>query len=222
MPFALDLQNIKQLDNIIVHSRPLKKGEYLFHNGDKFTALYALRSGCIKTFFVTDDGNEQITGFYLPGDIIGLSGINNKTYPISAATIETSTTCKIPYTKFEHLIEEVADLKNHLIYSMSKEIRENLQMMLLLSQKNAVARVASFIIDISSRIQRRGYAPNFIYLAMSRNEIANYLGLAVETISRVFSKLHKRGALIVNGRAVEIANHQLLAQIAGTKLVDHH
>ena len=215
LPLSLDFQDIDLLNAIVSHGRPLKKGEYLFRQGDKFTSLYALRSGCVKTFSVTSEGEEQITGFYLPSELIGLSGIDTQIYPVSAAAIETTTICEVPYKDFERLTAEIPDLNRQLIHSLSKEIREDLQTMLLLSQKNAEERVANFLLDLSSRIQRRGYAADFIYLAMSRNEIANYLGLAVETISRVFSRLNKLGSIAVNGRAVEIADYKLLEKSAG-------
>ena len=187
----------------------------MFRQGDRFQSLYALRSGCVKTYTLSDSGEEQITGFYMPGELIGLSGIDSQAYPVSAIAIETTSICEIPYSHFDKLMDEIPGLKRQLIHSLSKEIREDLHMKLLLSQKNADERVANFLLDLSTRIKRRGYAADFIYLAMSRNEIANYLGLAVETVSRVFTRLQKNGLLTVNGRSVEIHSPEELTRVSG-------
>ncbi len=216
LPLLLNSQDIDRLDSIINRSRPIKKGEFLFRQGEPFKALFAIRSGCIKTYSITAQGEDQITGFYLPGELIGLSGIDTQSYPVSAVAIETTTICEIPYSRFEQLTDQMPELKRQFIHSLSKEIRGDLHMMLLLSQKNAEERVANFLLDLSARIQRRGYAADFIYLTMSRNEIANYLGLAVETISRVFSRLQKSGVISVTGRAVEITDAKLLEETAGS------
>lgn len=222
LPLSLDFSDIDRLDSIINRGRPLKKGEFLFRQEENFKALYAIRSGCIKTYSLTAQGEDQITGFYLPGELVGLSGIASQQYPVSAVAIETTTICEIPYSRFEQLTDQMPDLKRQFIKSLSKEIRDDLQMMLLLSQKNAEERVANFLMDLSARIQRRGYAADFIYLTMSRNEIANYLGLAVETISRVFSRLQKSEIITVNGRAVEIINQAGLEETAGACVFGGH
>ena len=221
-PHSLDFQDTEQLSTIISHGQPLMKGEFLFRQSDKFTSLYVLRSGCIKGFSITAQGTEQITSFYLPGELIGLSGINTQTYPINAVAIETSTVCEVPYSEFERLSNKIPNLNRQLIHFLSREIHETLEMMQLLSQKSAEERVASFLLDLSLRIQLRGYAPDFIYLAMSRNEIANYLGLAVETVSRIFSKLHKLGSITASGRAVEITDSTLLKKSAGVCTSNQH
>ena len=218
LPLSLTNKDLEQLDAIIARGRPFKKGETLFRQGEGFGSLFSLRSGCVKTYSVTDSGEEQITGFYLPGEIIGLSGIDTGIYPINAVAIETTTVCEVPYQKFEQLTDQITELKRQLIHTMSKTIRQDMQMMMLLSQKDAEARIANFLLDLSSRIQRRGYAADFIYLGMSRNEIANYLGLAVETVSRIFSRLQKAGAIQVNGRAVEIISEEMLSKAAGSCL----
>jgi CRP/FNR family transcriptional regulator len=218
LPLSLKSNDMSVLDPLIHRGRPLKKGEHLFRQGDKLDSLYALRSGCVRTYSVTGDGDEQTTGFYLPSELLGLSGIDTDAYPISAVAIETTSVCEIPYAQFDALTNEIPDLKRQLIHSMSKEMRSDLNMMMLLSQKSADERVANFILDLSTRIQRRGYAADFIYLAMSRNDIANYLGLAVETVSRVFSRLQKSGIISVNGRAVEVNDSKELAHAAGTCL----
>lgn len=218
LPLSLTSKNLEKLDSIIGRGRPFEKGEMLFRQGESFGSLFALRSGCVKTYSVTDAGEEQITGFYLPGELIGLSGIDTDIFPVNAIAIETTTVCEIPYPKFEELTDEIPDLKRQLISSLSKTIRRDMQMMLLLSQKDAEARIANFLLDLATRIQRRGYSADFIYLAMSRNEIANYLGLAVETVSRIFSRLQKSNAIKVNGRAVEILDSEGLSRIAGSCL----
>ena len=218
LPLSLNFEDVKTLDSIVNRSQPLKKGEFLFRQGEDFESLYAIRSGCIKTYSVSNEGDEQITGFYLPGELIGLSGIDTNSYPVNAVAIETTSVCEIPYRHFEELTNQIPDLQRQLIKSLSKEIRGDLQMMILLSQKSAEERVANFLLDLSNRIEKRGYAANFLYLAMSRNDIANYLGLAVETVSRIFSRLQKTNVISVDGRAVEINDAQGLINAAGACL----
>jgi len=132
---SLSAQNLDKLDSIIARGRPFEKGEMLFRQGEVFGSLFTLRSGCVKTYSVTDNGEEQITGFYLPGELIGLSGIDTDIYPVNAIAIETTTVCEIPYPKFESLTDEIPELNRQLISSLSKTIRRDMQMMLLLSQR---------------------------------------------------------------------------------------
>ena len=216
LPISLDFQEVERLDSIITRSHPLKKGEHIFRQGESFNSLFAIRSGCIKTYTVTDSGDEQITGFNLPSELVGLSGMDTDAYPISGVAIETSSVCEIPYSKFDDLASKIEGLRKQLIHSLSKEIRGDLHMKLLLSQKNSEERVSNFLLDLVSRLKLRGYAADFIYLPMSRNEIANYLGLAVETVSRTLTRLHKAGVISVNGRAIEITDTASLSASAGS------
>ncbi len=204
LPVSLDFKEVELLDAIITRSRPLKPGEHMFRQGDAFSSLFAIHSGCVKTYSLSDNGDEQITGFSLPSELVGLSGIDTGQYPVGAVAIETSSICEIPYSHFNELSNKMGSLKTQLVNTLSKEIRNDLRIQLLLGNKNATERVSDFLLDLVARPKLRGYATNFICLPMSRNEIANYLGLAVETVSRILSRLQKSGLIKVNGREIEI------------------
>lgn len=215
LPYALKPGEAEQLEKIIEKSPPLKKGSHLFHQGEPFTSIFAVRAGTIKTYTVTNQGEEQITGFYFPGELIALNAIDTQHYPISAKVLETTTVCEIPYDQLDRLSEQVPELRRQLIRSMGKEIREEQQMMMLLSKKTAEERVATFLLKLSDRYKRRGYSPSIFRLSMSRNEIGNYLGLAVETVSRIFSRFQKQHLIRVEGKEIEVLSLDELRQTSG-------
>jgi CRP/FNR family transcriptional regulator len=215
LPFALKANEAEQLEKIIEKSPPLKKGSYLFHQGEPFTSIFAVRAGTIKTYTVTNQGEEQVSGFYFPGDLIALNAIDTSHYPISAKVLETSTVCEIPYEQLDRLSDQVPELRRQIIRSMGKEIREEQQMMLLLSKKTAEERVATFLLKLSDRYKRRGYSPSVFRLSMSRNEIGNYLGLAVETVSRIFSRFQKQHLIGVEGKEIDVLSLDELRLISG-------
>lgn len=215
LPLSLNLEDIDQLDRIIKRRQPLRKGEHLFRQGDPFDCVYAVRSGSLKNYIMTNDGEEQITNFHLPSELVGLDGIDCASYPISSKALETTTVCEIPFSRLQELSLELPDLRQQLLSCMSKEIRDDKQMMLLLSKKNAEERVATLLANLSSRFKRRGYSPYTFRLPMSRNEIGNYLGLAVETVSRVFTRFQTMQVIAVNGKEVHITDRPQLLEMAG-------
>ena len=215
LPLSLSLTDMERLDGIIEKSPPLKKGSHLFHQGDPFTSIFAVRAGTIKTYTVTKDGEEQITGFYFPGELIGLNAIDAEAYPISAKILETTTVCEIPYEKLDELSGQMPELRRQLIRTMGREIREEQQMMLLLSKKTAEERVATFLLKLSERYRKRGYSASIFRLSMSRNEIGNYLGLAVETVSRIFSRFQKQQLINVEGKEIEVVSLEELHAVSG-------
>ena len=215
LPVSLDLVEIERFDEIITRSRPIHAGEHLFRQGNTFSSLFAIRSGCIKTYCLSDHGDEQITGFGLPSELIGFSGIDSKIYPVSAVAIKTTSVCEIPYSKFDQLTDQMSSLKKQLIHSLSKEIRNDLRVKLLLGKKNAAERLSDFLLDIAARPKPAGYSCHYIVLPMSRDEIGNYLGLAAETVSRTLSRLQQDGLIKVDGRKIEILGIAALKAISG-------
>lgn len=215
LPVSLNMTEMERLDAIIEKSPPMKKGQHLFHQGTPFTSVYALRAGTVKTYTITNEGEEQITGFYFPGELVGMSGFDKSEYPVSAKVLETTTVCEIPFERLDDLSGQLPELRRQLLRSMSKEIREEQQMMLLLSKKNAEERIATFLIKLSQRFKLRGYSETSFRLSMSRNEIGNYLGLAVETVSRIFTRFQKSGLLAVDGKEVHIEDLMKLYEISG-------
>ncbi|MBS98608.1 MAG: fumarate/nitrate reduction transcriptional regulator Fnr [Oceanospirillaceae bacterium] len=215
LPVSLNMTEMERLDDIIEKSRPLKKGEHLFNQGEAFTSVYAIRAGTIKSYTLTNEGEEQITGFYFPGELVGMSGVDGITYPVSAKVLETTTVCEIPFERLDDLAGQMPELRRQMLRTMSKELRDDQQMMMLLSKKNAEQRVATFLIKLSTRFRARGYSATHFRLSMSRNEIGNYLGLAVETVSRIFTRFQAMSLIRVDGKEIELTNLPEMYELAG-------
>lgn len=220
LPISLNFEDIDALNEIVKRGKPLKKGEYLYRQGDEFNSVYAVRSGSLKTFSVSDSGEEQITGFHLPSELVGLSGMDSNSCPVSAQALETTSVCEIPFERLDELALQLPQLRRQLMRVMSREIRDDQQMMLLLSKKTADERIATFLINLSARFRARGFSASQFRLAMSRNEIGNYLGLAVETVSRVFSRFQQNELIAAEGKEVHIINSIELCALAGGNLED--
>ena len=215
LPLSLNMEDLDLLDDIVKRGRPLKKGEYLFRQGDEFSSVFAVRSGSLKTYSISDSGEEQITGFHLPSEFVGMSGMDTELYPTSAIALETTSICEIPFERLDELSASVPELRRQLMRIMSREIRDDQQMMMLLSKKTADERIATFLVNLSARFSARGYSATQFRLAMSRNEIGNYLGLAVETVSRVFTRFQQNELIEANGKEIKIINSKELCQLAG-------
>lgn len=218
LPLSLDLEDMDALDDIVKRGRPLKKGEFLFRQGDTFNSVFAVRSGALKTFSLSDAGEEQITGFHLPSELVGLSGMDTELYPVSAQALETTSVCEIPFERLDELSVSLPQLRRQLMRVMSREIRDDQQMMLLLSKKTADERIATFLVNLSARFSARGFSANQFRLAMSRNEIGNHLGLAVETVSRVFTRFQQSNLIEAEGKEVHILDPIELCALAGGNL----
>lgn len=221
LPLAVKVEEIDELDSIIKRSRPLRKGEHMFRPGDAFQSVFAVRSGAFKTYTLTEEGEEQVTGFYLPGEILGMDGLSTNTHSNAAKALESAAVCEIPFSKLETLSTRIPTLQRHFFQLMSREIQVDQQLMLLLTKKPADERVASFLLNLSSRYTRRGLSPNRFRLPMSRNDIGNYLGLAVETVSRIFTRLQQGGVLAVDGKEIEVLQRQTLCDMANASSAGH-
>ncbi len=208
--------DIQYLDNIVQRKKILNKGEFLFQAGDDFDAIHAIRSGSLKTYTISADGTQQITGFHLPGEIVGLNAISSSKYLSFAKTMETSLVCSIPFDKLESLTQELPGLQKQLFNVMSGEIRDEQELLMLLSKKSADERFAAFVINLSARFKRRGLSGTEFQLMMTRSDIGNYLGLAVETVSRLITRLQKQELIKTQDRYIEILNQEGLSQLAGT------
>lgn len=217
LPMGLKTRDLDTLDSIIKRSRPVKKGEYIFRANEPFTSIYALRSGSIKSFIYNEHGEEHIIGFKMPGDLIGLSAINGSRYQNSAQALETSNVCEIPFNQLESIGQKIPGLTHHLVEIMSKEIQEEQHKVTMCSMMSAEARLASIIYTISRRFQERGFSANEFNLSMSRSDIANMLGLAVETVSRLFTQFQEHGILNVNRKHIEILDMKGLTNLIRTE-----
>ncbi|MEE4278040.1 MAG: fumarate/nitrate reduction transcriptional regulator Fnr [Halieaceae bacterium] len=214
LPFSLEAKEVDQLDSIIQRGKPLQKGQHLYRESDRFESVFAVRSGTLKAYRTTDDGREQVTGFYFPGEILGMDGIANNAHASSARALETAAVCEIPFSSLEKLSATTPHLQRHFFQLMSREIAEDQQLITLLSKSSADERVAALLLSISARNARRKLSASHFRLSMSRVDIGNYLGLTVETVSRVFSRMQKLEALRVENKEIEILDLDALRKIA--------
>ena len=217
LPLALESDDVVKLDEIVQRGRPLQKGEHLYRERDPFHSVFAVRSGTIKAYRITGDGQEQITGFYFPGEIIGMDGISKAKYACSAKALETSAVCEIPFHRLEELSTELPSMQRHFFQLMSQEITTDQQLITLLSKNSAEERIAALLLSISARNARRMLSKTHFRLPMSRTDIGNFLGLTVETVSRVISRFNKQGLINVDGKEISLLDLDALKETAGVK-----
>lgn len=214
MPVSLHIDDVERLNQIIQRGRPLHKGEYLFRVNDPFTAVYAVRSGAVKTVTLTDNGEEQVTGFYLPGEVLGMDGLASNVHTNSVLALETSSVCEIPFNRLEELSMQLPSLQRHFLQLMSREITQEQQMITLLNKNNAESRIASLLLSISSRNSSRNLSATTFMLPMSRTDLGNFLGLTIETVSRTFARLQKNALISVDKKEITIVDIAALQQLA--------
>lgn len=194
----------------------LRKGDTLFRAGDRFTALYAIRLGSCKTVMVTDDGHEQVSGYHMPGEIIGTDGIGLDIHESQAIALEDAEVCALPFDRVEALAREDVAFQRSLHRMLAEEIVRERNVMLMLGTMRAEQRLASFLLDLSQRYQARGYSPSEFLLRMTREEIGSHLGLKLETVSRLFSRFHQDGLIEVHGRIIRLVDRDALHQLVLT------
>ena len=187
LPVGLNREELTQLDAVIRQSRRLKRGEYLFRSGEGFRSLFAVRTGFFKTSVASQDGREQVTGFHMSGELMGLDGISANVHGCDAIALEDSEVCELPFSRMESLGREIPTLQHHFYRLMSREIVRDQNVMLLLGNMKAEERLAAFLLNLSQRLSTRGFAANDFILRMSREEIGSFLGLKLETVSRTLS-----------------------------------
>ncbi len=214
LPMGLTPDDVERLDNIVKRSRPLHRGDHLFRSGDHFKSLYVVKTGSVKTYTPSEDGGEQVLGFHLPGEVIGLDAIERESHNCSAKILETSAICEIPFLRLEELSSSIPSLQHQMYRLLSKEIGQDTEMLMLLGKKNAEERLATYLLSLSNRLSKRGLSATDFYLSMSRHEIGNYLGLAVETISRLFTRFQDEGLLEVERKHVQLLDVERLETLA--------
>lgn len=219
IPFTLNNQELDQLDEIIERKKPIQKGEQIFKSGDPLKSLFAIRSGTVKSYTITEQGDEQITGFHLAGDVIGFDGIQGQEHQSFAQALETAMVCEIPFNTLDELAGTMPKLRQQLMRLMSTEIVSDQEMILLLSKKNAEERLAAFISNLANRYANRGFSAREFRLTMTRGDIGNYLGLTVETISRLLGRFQKAEMIQVKGKYITILDFDQLNQLAGNNRI---
>lgn len=206
IPLSLRPEELNKLDQVIKRGSPFQATQAVFNSTDKFTAVYAVRSGSIKSFCIDEDGREQVTGFYLPGELFGWDGLAEGYYQNTAIALETTSVCEIPYNKLELLSASIPSIYKHTMKLIGKEINADQKLIALLAGNSAHQRLASLLLSISNRLAQQKLSSTHFRLPMSRSEISNYLGLTVETVSRGFSYFKKKGYLNVNQKEVELVD----------------
>jgi CRP/FNR family transcriptional regulator len=218
LPMGLDEGELNRLDQIIGQRRRIARDERLYQMDEPFRNLYAIRFGHFKTYQVNAGGEQQITGFQMAGELLGMDAISSDHHHCDAVALEDSEVCEIPFSRLEDLFGQVPTLLRHFHRIMSQEITREQNVMLLLGNMRAEQRFAVFLTNLSSRYAARGYSPNSFQLRMSREDIGNYLGLTIESISRLLSRFKKQGWLKVDKREVTLLNPVMLkAMAAGTE-----
>ncbi len=208
--------DLSLLNTLVKNRRTYKRGEPLFSIGEPFRAVFAIRSGSVKTSVLTDDGRIQVTGFHVAGELMGLNSLVSDRYNSEARALETTRVCEVPFDRYEDLVEHVPGLQRQMLKIMSREIDHHQDMMLLLGKKRAEERLASFLVSLSQRLERHGQSAEEIKLSMSRSDIGNYLGLAEETVCRVISRFEGESLISTQRRIVHLNQpERLLAMSRG-------
>jgi CRP/FNR family transcriptional regulator len=217
MPVGLTPVEIDRLDEVVASRRKVKRGGSLFRNGERFTSLYAIRTGFFKTCVTTEDGRDQVTGFQMAGEIIGLDGIVHDIHTCNAIALEDAEVCVMPFDRIEELSREVNALQHHVHKIMSREIVRENGVMLLLGSMRAEERLAAFLLNLMQRLHSRGFSQSELVLRMTREEIGSYMGLKLETVSRTFSKFVEDGVIDVKQRQIRILDGEALRNIVNAR-----
>ncbi len=204
LPVSVDKEEINIIDELVTNRPKLKKNDYLFHSGNKFQSLYAIKSGAIKTYGSTRDGREQITGFHFAGELIGLDAIGNKVHNCNAVALEKTVICELPYKNIENISLKIPSIQQEITRLMSQEIRNDEEILMAIGSMRAEQRVACFLFSLYRRLTLSNKEKSMFRLPMTREEIGNYLGLSLETVSRRMSSLHEEGVIEVENRLIKL------------------
>jgi CRP/FNR family transcriptional regulator len=215
LPSGLGEEELARLDQLLQRKKKIKRGEHLFRAGDPLKSLYAIRTGFIKTYVLHEDGREQVTGFHMAGEIVGMDAISLDAHACDAVALEDTKVCEIPFARFEQLSRELPALQRHFHRLMSREIVRDHGVMLLLGSMRAEERVVALLLHLSQRYLARGYSAAEFTLRMTREEIGSYLGLKLETVSRAFSKLQEDGLIKVQNKTVQLTDVRALKRLMG-------
>jgi len=220
MPLGFTENQMQKIDDVVKTRRRVKQGDLLFGDGDSFTSLYAIRTGVFKTSVSTEDGREQVIGFQMAGEMVGLDGIVNDLHSCNAVALEDAEVCVMPFANIEELSRELPELQRHVHKIMSREIVRENKVMMLLGNMRAEERLAAFLLNLVQRLHARGFSQSEIVLRMTREEIGSYLGMKLETVSRTFSKFSDEGIIEVKQRYVKIINEEALKKIFNLQTCD--
>ncbi|MBV8503903.1 MAG: fumarate/nitrate reduction transcriptional regulator Fnr [Paucibacter sp.] len=213
LPVTMSEPDVDRLDALVALRKNVKRGQALFRAGEPFMALYAVRTGFFKTRVAGSDGRDQVTGFQMAGELLGLDGISSDTHACDAVALEDSQVCVIPFDRMEEMAREFPGLQREFHKIMSREIVRENGVMLLLGGMRAEERLAAFLLNLTKRLHARGFSSSSFVLRMKREEIGSYLGLKLETVSRVFSRFQDEGLLEVQQREIKILDQDALQRL---------
>ncbi len=222
LPFGLSEDEIEKLDTLIGSRRRIKRGHNLYRSGDPFEAIYAIRSGFFKTDVLLEDGRNQVTGFQMAGEMLGMDGISTEFHSCNSVALEDSEVCVVPFPQLEELSRQVQALQRHFHKVMSREIVRDHDVMMLLGTMRAEERLAAFLLNLSQRFTMRGYSAAEFHLRMTREEIGSYLGLKLETVSRAFSHFQDQGFINVQQKHIRILDIGGLKRLVSHQQVRQH
>ncbi len=206
-----DKDRLRELHMLVEHADAIHEGDHIFREGDEFKSIASVRAGTVKTYVIDSDGREQVLGFFLPGEVIGLNAISQSRYPCNAVALDTVSLCRFSFPKLAQLAAQVPGLQEQLFRLLSEDIGKAT---LLAGDHAADERMAAFLIMLSRRFAARGLSATRLHLTMTRTDIANYLHLAAETVSRILKRFQSDGLLWVQRREVELLDVDALTHIA--------
>lgn len=215
IPTDLSAEDVKCLDQLVYARRKLGRGEELYRASDAFGAIYAIRSGFFKKEVALEDGRQQVIDFLMSGDVLGMDGIGTDRYSCNAVALEDSEVCVIPFVRLEALSRQVRCLQHQFHRVMGREMVRHQAIKMLLGGARAEERVAAFLLNLSHRLEERGYSASEFILRMNREDIGSYLGLQLETVSRVFSQFHRESLVTVVQKYIRILDAPGLRHVAG-------
>ena len=214
LPRGLNRDELELLESAINKTMKIKKRDYLFHRDDQQSAIYAVKSGAIKTSLSTPDGEEQILGFYLPGDLLGFDAFAHNRHTCDAQALDDTLVCELHMDSFQDLCGKLPSMRGQMLRQIGTEIEREHMLLLTLGQMRTEERLATFLSSLSERNRERGFSSSEFYLPMARHDLANYLGMAVETLSRMFSRLQEDAIISVQHRLIKILDMDKLKQLA--------
>lgn len=203
LPVGISMDDLQTLDNLVDTIGPLHEGDHLFHQSDPFQSLYAVRSGCVKSYLDTENGEEQVLGFHLPGELVGMDAIYRGSHQCSAIALDTAMVCRLPFNELSEMTRQVPNLQKQLFRLMSRDLENSYT---LSGQHTVEERLAAFLLGFGERMQARGFSANHFVLPMSRQDIASYLRLAPETISRALGRFAEESLIEISRREIRLKN----------------
>lgn len=216
LPVSLDSEDLNTVSRMVKAHRLLQGNEFIYHIGDEFRSLYAIRSGAVKTYGLTSDGKEQITGFHLSGELVGMDAISDHIHSCNAVTLEETEVCEIPFDQLEVLTQKIPSLMHELTCIMSREIHAEEDMLIMIGKMRSTQRIACFLQNLYHRERQRGGGIDSIRLPMSREDVGNYLGLTVETVSRKLSSLQDQGVIQIEKRHIKFLDTAALGRLCSS------